>query len=255
MSDWNPAQYLAFAGPRLRPGLDLIARLDHPGPKRIVDLGAGTGELTALLQRRWPKAEIRGVDSSPAMLAKARAAFPDIAWEQADVAAWTPEEPLDVVYANACLQWLPDHETLFPRLLSYLAPGGVFACQMPRNFAAPSHALLRETAAEGPWAQRLALRLREEPVASPAAYHDLLAPRCKTLEIWETEYLLVLSGEDPVLEWTKGTALTPVFATLGGAESDDFLARYRVKLRAAYPRRADGTTLFPFRRIFMVASV
>ena len=246
---WNPSQYVKFAGPRLQPGLDLIARLPELEPRRVVDLGCGTGELTALLAHRFPKAEVVGIDSSAEMLEKARARFPEIRFEQGDIADWSG--PVDVLFSNAALQWLDRHEQLLPRLLAQVAPGGVFAAQMPRNFDAPSHQRMRQLAAEAPWAGRIALR--EEPVFRPERYDELLRPGCAVLEIWETEYLHVLEGDDPVLEWTSGTALLPVKAALEGAEREAFIAGYRDALRQAYPRREDGRTLFPFRRIFLLA--
>ena len=246
---WNPSQYGKFAGPRLQPGLDLLARLPELAPNRAVDLGCGTGELTQLLARRFPGAEVVGIDSSAEMLEKARARFPELRFAQGDIADW--QGPVDLLFSNAALQWLDGHAQLLPRLLAQLAPGGIFAAQMPRNFDAPSHQTMRAIAAEPRWAGRV--KLREEPVFRPERYYDLLRPHCAELEIWETEYLHVLEGEDPVLEWTSGTALLPVKAALEGEEREAFIARYRGALREAYPRRADGRTLFPFRRIFLLA--
>ena len=248
---WDPAQYLKFAGPRLRPGLDLLARIPEIDARRVVDLGCGTGALTALLAGRWPVAEVTGVDNAPEMLTRARGDHPGLTWVDGDIAAWRPQTPVDVLYANAVLHWLDDHNELMPRLLDHLAPGGVLAVQMPRNFAAPSHALMHAVAQEGPWAGRIALR--REPVLPPEAYYDILAPHAATLEIWESEYLQVLEGEDPVLEFVRSTGLRPVLEALEGAEREAYLEDYRARLREAYPRRPDGRTLFPFRRLFIVA--
>ena len=248
---WNPSQYTKFAGPRLQPGLDLIARIPQLEPRCLVDLGCGTGELTAALAERFPLAMSVGLDSSEEMLEKARARFPALIWQRADIALWRSEEPVHLLFSNAALQWLDGHERLFPALLDQIAPGGIFAVQMPRNFSAPSHQRMREIARDPRWAGRV--KLREEPVLSPERYYDLLRPRCSELEIWETEYLHALEGEDPVLEWTRGTALLPVSAALEGEEREAFIARYRDALRGDYPRRSDGRTLFPFRRIFLLA--
>jgi trans-aconitate 2-methyltransferase len=248
---WNPSQYTKFAGPRLQPGLDLVARVPAIEARCLVDLGCGTGEITAALAERFPLAMAVGLDSSEEMLGKARERFPALVWERGDIAQWSIAEPVHVLFSNAALQWLDDHERLFARLLSHVAPGGVFAVQMPRNFAAPSHQRMREIAKDARWAGKV--KLREEPVLSPERYYELLRPHCSELEIWETEYLHVLEGEDPVLEWTKGTALLPVTSALTGAERDAFVERYRDALREAYPRRSDGRTLFPFRRIFLLA--
>lgn len=240
----------------MRPGLDLMAQLPEIDPARIVDLGCGTGFLTARLSERWPEAAVSGVDASPEMLANAardhaEADWPRLAWQQGDIALWRSAEPVDLVYSNAALQWLEHHDTLFPQILGQLVPGGVLAIQMPRNFDQPSHVLLREVARSGPWAGRI--DLRDAPVAGPQAYYDLLAPHVGELDIWETEYLHVLSGDHAVLDWVRGTALLPVFDALAGAERDSFVAEYSARLDEAYPKRADGKTLFPFRRLFLIA--
>jgi trans-aconitate 2-methyltransferase len=250
---WHPERYLAYADERTRPALDLLARVPLASPARVADLGCGPGNSTALLAQRWPEAAIIGVDSSPQMLAQARASGVRATWIEADIAAWTPEGPIDLIYTNAALQWLGDHATLLPSLLGQLRAGGVLALQMPRNFEAPSHALLRETARNGPWADRLAGIFDPQPMAAPAWYHDLLAPHAAALDIWETEYLHVLAGDDPVLSWTRGTALRPIMQALDAAQFAAFETAYAQRLRAAYPRRADGRTLFPFRRLFIVA--
>jgi trans-aconitate 2-methyltransferase len=188
------------------------------------------------------------------MLAKARALGDEVRWIEGDIARWSPEQPLDLIFSNAALQWLEGHEALFPRLLRALAPGGWLAVQMPRNFAAPSHRLMRETAAEAPWGERLRGLLRSEPVLPPAGYYELLAPLASELDLWETDYLHVLEGETPVLDWVKGTGLRPLLDALGNAqEREAFTTRYQARLAGAYPRRSDGKTLFPFRRLFLIA--
>lgn len=253
---WSPEQYLRFDGHRLRPVIDLIARIDHPGPSRVIDLGCGPGNATMLLRERWPDCALTGLDNDPEMLTRARRDYPAETWIEGDIAAWAAAdegERWEIVFTNAALQWLGGHETLFPNAMGRVAPDGVFACQMPHNFSAPSHVLLRETMHEPQWADRLAAYARWEPVADPDVYYDLLRPRAAALDIWEIEYLQVLEGENAVLEWVKGTALTPVREALPAVEYAEFTARYGAKLREAYPRRADGTTLLPFRRLFIVA--
>jgi trans-aconitate 2-methyltransferase len=250
---WQPERYLAFAEQRTRPALDLLARVPLAKPARVADLGCGPGNSTALLTQRWPEAAVVGIDSSPEMLAQARASGVRATWIEAGICAWTPDCPLDLIYANAALQWLGDHAKLLPRLLGELRAGGVLAVQMPRNFEAQSHALLRETARSGPWADRLGGILDQPPVAAPAWYHDLLAPHAATLDIWETEYLHVLAGDDPVLNWTRGTALRPVMQVLDRDQFAAFEAAYAARLRMAYPQGPDGRTLFTFRRLFLVA--
>lgn len=250
---WDPALYTRFASERERPALDLIARIPLVAPKAIADLGCGTGNVTARLFERWPKAAVTGIDNAPAMLAEARAR-PEraLTWVEADIAAWVPGQPPDLIFSNAALQWLGDHARLFPGLLGMLAPGGVLAVQMPANQDAPSHRLMAECARAGGWAKRLVPLLREAPVAPPTYYYDLLAPAAAAIDIWETEYLQVLNGDDPVVTFVRGTGLKPLIDALAPPERAEFLALYARRVREAYPRRGDGTTLFPFRRLFMV---
>ncbi len=251
---WDPNLYSAFAKPRLRPALDLVARIETLSAGLVADLGCGTGSISALLADRWPDARIFGIDTSPDMLAKADRASP-VTWVQADITAWTPPGPADVLFSNAALHWVDDHAGLFPRLMGMLAPGGWLAVQMPRNYHAPSHTAIIDAARSGPWRDLLEPLLRPEPVAPPAFYYDLLAPIAAALDIWETEYLHVLDGEDAVMRWTGSTALRPLSEALADhpAWKDDFLEEYRRRLAAAYPRLPDGRTLFPFRRLFLIA--
>jgi trans-aconitate 2-methyltransferase len=250
---WNPDQYLKFSEPRLRPAVDLLARVDLTAPKRVYDLGCGAGNVTRLLAERWPEASITGVDDSAEMLAQAARELPAAEWVRQSVADWVPAEPADLIFSNAALHWLPQHEQLFLRLLGQLAPGGVLAVQMPRNFAAPSHALIAETVRQGVWRSRLEALLRPAPVAAPHDYYAMLKPLAASIDIWETEYLQVLHGADPVKEWTKGTWLKQFLDELAEPERAEFEADYARRLRSAYPPLADGTTLFPFRRLFIVA--
>ena len=249
---WSPDQYLKFSQPRLRPAMDLLARIPTAEPGCVYDLGCGAGNVTAALVARWPRARITGVDSSAAMLAEAARVLPQVRWVQHGLADWQADAPADVIYSNAALHWLPNHDRLLPALVRALSPGGVLAIQMPRNFSAPSHTLIDATARSGPWLGKLEALLGAVPVAEPQHYYGLLAPLAFRLDIWESEYLQVLSGEDPVKEWTKGTWLIQFLDRLEPTERTAFEADYARRLRAAYPRRADGTTLFPFRRLFIV---
>lgn len=251
---WDAAQYLKFGESRTQPARDLVARVPLAAPRTIVDLGCGPGNSTEMLALRWPEAEVTGVDSSPAMLQQARRDFPGMRLIEADIAGWSSAGAHELIFSNAALQWVPDHATVFPALLRALPPGGVLAVQMPRNFAAPNHALLRETAAEPRWAPRMPDEARLMPVGDPGFYHDLLAPRAARLDIFEIEYLHVLDGPEGVVEWMKGSGLRPFLQRLDASEHEDFLASYLDRLKAAYPRRASGQVLFPFRRIFIVAS-
>ena len=250
---WDPAQYLKFAGERMRPAVDLLARIPAAAPGTVVDLGCGAGNLAPLLLGRWPRAALTGVDSSPEMLAQARKVYPQAQFIQADIGAWRPAAPVDVLYSNAALHWLAGHERLFPALLEAVAPGGVLAIQMPRNFGAPSHTSIIEAIEQGPWRARLEPLLRREPVAAPGFYWRLLEPRCAQLQVWETEYLQVLEGDNPVAEYTKGTWLKQFLDRLQEPERSAFEADYRRRVLAWYPPEADGRTLFPFRRLFLVA--
>lgn len=252
VTSWDPAQYEHYADERNRPALDLIARIPS-APREVWDLGCGTGSITALLAARWPDASIHGLDSSTAMLKKARN-LPGIDWVLGDIAEWAPARPADLVFSNAALQWLGDHERLLPRLAAQVAPGGTIAIQMPRNFGDPSHTLLTETARSPRWSGSVGHVVRGTPVAEPAEYHRLLSGSFTTFDIWETVYLQVLHGQNPVVEWVRGTAARPYLDALG-SDGEEFLADYAARVSIAYPPLADGSTLFPFRRLFIVASL
>lgn len=258
-STWDPTQYGIFADHRLRPALELLDRIPLADPSTVYDLGCGPGEITQIIANRWPDAQVTGVDNSPQMLAKAAAISDEIEWIEADVATWQPDRTPDLLYSNATLQWLDDHDALIPRLFGLLAPGGCLAVQMPLSWDLPSHRLMRETLAHGgpdrapigPAALRQALD--HVWVADAAHYFDLLSPHARSLDIWETEYLQVLDGENPVLDWVSGTGLRPVLNGLSNDERAIFLQRYSAALLDAYPPRDNGQTLYPFRRLFIVA--
>jgi len=258
---WNPAQYLQFEGERLRPAVDLLSRVRLEHPHTIVDLGCGAGNVTALLGERWPDAHIIGVDSSPDMLKEARAATrddPRFTFVAADLAQWRPDDPADLVYSNAALHWLPDHSALFARVAAMVAKGGVLAVQMPDNFRAPSHTLITDIARSERWRARLGGIVREPPVAAAADYFAWLSPLVTGSDIWLTEYLQVLDardgGEHPVAAFTRGTWLVPLLAALDEKGRTEFLREYMQRLAHFYPARDDGRTLFPFRRLFIVAN-
>jgi len=258
---WDPGQYLRFSDHRLRPALDLLGRIPLESPEIVVDLGCGTGRITRLLAGRWPEARIEGIDSSAEMLQKAREEPGGVRWLRADIAAWQPEESPDVLYSNAALHWLEGHRELFPRLTGLLRQGGCLAVQMPLSWDLPSHRLMRETLAEGrdggrPLGSReLREKLAHKPVHDAEFYHDVLSGSVRVLDIWETEYHQMLEGEDPVLEWVRGTGLRPVLHALDDDERQLFLDAYGRRLRDAYPTRPDGITIYPFRRLFLVAVV
>jgi trans-aconitate 2-methyltransferase len=247
---WDPTAYLTFDDHRSRPFHDLLARIGATEPRRVVDLGCGPGHLTGLLSARWPGAEIDALDSSPEMVENARAR--GVPARQADVRDWQPGPTDDVVVTNAVLQWVPEHAELLVRWLGEMPKGGWFAMQVPGNFSAQSHALVRELLAEPAWSGRVQVR-DELAVAPPADYADSVAAVGAEVDAWETTYLHRLTGPDAVLAWISGTALRPVRAALEDAEWDRFRAELAPRLREAYPPRPDGTTWFPFRRIFLVA--
>jgi trans-aconitate 2-methyltransferase len=266
MPSWSPAAY-GYSAERSRPFHDLLARVDAHDPRHVVDLGCGTGALTATLAKRWPGASVVGVDSSAEMLAKARAlAGPGLTFELGDVRDWRPAEPVDVLVSNAALQWVPEHRELMRRWAGRASDGGVLsaggwlAVQMPGNHDAPSHALMREVAGREPFRERLTGVLRAgRPVADPEEYAELLLASGCSVDVWETTYVHLLDpagehGDDAVLQWVTGTGLRPVLDALADTPQllDEFLAQYREELRRAYPRGPGGTAL-RFRRVFVVA--
>jgi len=251
---WNPQTYLAFADERTRPAAELLARVPDENPARVIDLGCGPGNSTALLRQRWPEAHIEGLDSSPDMLARARKVGLAADWIEGDVGTWRAGTPYDVIFSNATFQWVGDHRSLLPRLLAGVKKGGTFAFQVPHNMDAPSHALMRATANEGPWAAKLK-NVRQIAVLNPADYYEILAPYAQLVDIWETEYLHVLRGEDAIYHWVSGTGLRPFVQALDAAEREHFIVAYKAKLNTAYPMRTDGATLFPFKRMFVVARI
>ena len=257
-TSWDPAQYLTFANERLRPALDLLQRVPELAADNLVDLGCGAGTVTPYLRARWPEARIIGVDSSPEMLARARDEMPKsdgtpVAWQEANIADWQPDRAPALIYSNAALHWLPDHTVLFSRLLACLASGGVLAVQMPQSGHGAWRDVIRDVARDGPWAADLADLLGPGNVLGMADYHGMLASETTRLDIWESEYLHVLTGDDPVAAWTRGAGLRPFLARLEGKAKEDFFAAYRAALRPLYPRRPEGHTLLPFRRLFIVA--
>ncbi|MDI5965577.1 trans-aconitate 2-methyltransferase [Streptomyces sp. SL13] len=263
-ASWDPGQYLRHEGHRSRPFQDLLHRVPRlPGPApRIADLGCGAGNVTALLAERWPAARITGFDTSADMLHAARryagptAGGGAIDFREGDAARWLPDEPYDLVVSNAALQWVPNHREMIPRWIDGLAPGGVLAFQVPGQAGARSHVLLGELCDGAEWADRLGgLGLRRSGVSDPAGYLDLLAGPGRRVDAWETTYAQLLTGDNPVLDWVKGSALRPVLTALAAdpAAADRFLARYAAALREAYPPGPHGT-VYPFRRVFAVVA-
>jgi trans-aconitate 2-methyltransferase len=251
MPTWDDAQYVKFVDARTRPAAELLARVPLARPSRVVDLGCGPGNSTELLCARWPDARVTGVDSSEEMLGRARAALPLVEWIRADVAGYAPDGAVDVFFANALFQWVPDHVRLLQELFDRLAPGGVLAVQMPHNLDEPSHRLMREL--QGPWSEKIAAVSARSAVCSPADYYDALSPRAASVDVWQTRYEHVLEDAGAIVEWVKGTGLRPYLDALPPGEREAYLADYEKALDAVYTQRADGRRLFSFPRLFLVA--
>ena len=262
---WDAGQYLRFGGERARPFFDLVAQVGATDPRYVADLGCGPGNLTVALARRWPGAAVTGVDSSPEMIATARAntgqantgqpntgqAVPNLSFALGDVWDWRPEQPLDVLVSNAVLQWVPGHDELLIRWADLLAPGGWLAFQLPGNFDQPSHEIVKEMALSPRWRALLADVQLNRQAGDPADYVALLARPGFAVDAWETTYLHILPGENPVREWTKGSTLRPVLAALDAEQGDAFVREYGERLSEAYHPQSFGT-IFPFRRVFAV---
>jgi trans-aconitate 2-methyltransferase len=249
---WDPSVYLQFADQRSRPFVDLVTRIDAAAPATVVDLGCGPGQLTASLRQRWPDAMITGIDSSPEMIERARSHADDrLTFAVGDLRDWRPAAPVDVIISNATLQWIPEHRALLPELADRLTVDGWLAFQVPGNFDQPSHTLLHQLAQDPrfvEWTRGHELR----PVVGAADYLDDLAQLGFTVDAWETTYLHVLEGPDPVFRWISGTGARPVLQSLPETQRAEFVAEYSALLREAYPARDHGTVL-PFRRVFVVA--
>ncbi len=254
MTDWNPTLYSKFEAERMRAARDLLARIPLEMASLAYDLGCGPGNSAELLLRRFPDARIVGLDTSDAMLAHARVRAPQAKFVKQDIAGWAPEDKSDLIFANAALQFLPDHDRLFPRLMSYLTPGGALAAQMPNIARESSHALMRMVAAEGPWSTRLVPIAKTQPlIADFESYYDWLRPAASQIDIWMTTYVHPLDGPHSIADWFAGSTLQPFLERLGDEERCEFLARYRAGLKDAYPIQSDGRTLFAYPRLFIVA--
>jgi trans-aconitate 2-methyltransferase len=252
---WDANTYLKFADERGRPFADLLGQVADDQPRTIVDLGCGPGQLTLTVAERWPAAQVIGVDNSPEMMEKARPlSLPGrLQFIQADIGNWSPEAPVDLVVSNAALHWLPAHDSVLSRLSAMLTPGGTLAVQMPNRFHTPAQAAIEETVAQPRWAALHDVGLHRESVLPLRRYVERLHELSFQVNAWETTYIHVLRGENPVLEWLRGTALRPLLASLELRAQDEFLRELAERLRTAYPPKP-GVTLFPFPRLFFVAT-
>ncbi|PIB61281.1 trans-aconitate 2-methyltransferase [Pseudomonas sp. 2822-17] len=250
---WSAKQYTMFEQQRTRPVRDLVAAIPNLDVHTAVDLGCGPGNSTQVLAERFPQADVTGMDSSEDMLVDARNRLPSLSFELADIGAWNPVKTFDVILANASLQWLPDHATLYPHLVNQLNPGGTLAVQTPDNLDEPAHRLAREVAADGPWAARIGTVKHNERHAA-SYYYQLLSKHCATIDVWRTTYLHPLADHGAVVEWFKGSALRPFLAPLTDDEKVAFLQEYQARITQAYPALADGSVLLPFPRLFIIAT-
>jgi trans-aconitate 2-methyltransferase len=254
MEDWSARRYLQFAEERTRPARDLLARVPPGGRHRLVDLGCGPGNSTELLADRFPDAAVIGVDTSDDMLAEARKRLPGVRFEKGDVALWRSPAPLDLIFANAVLQWVPDHIRLMARLTQQLAPGGCLAVQVPDNFDEPSHTLMQEIATRPQFREKLAGAAgARETIGAFVDYHVALAQQA-AVDVWRTTYVHALSGPDAIVDWLGSTGLRPYLDPLDPQEKTAFLAAYRDAIAVAYPSLPDGRVLLPFPRLFIVAT-
>jgi trans-aconitate 2-methyltransferase len=255
MPDWDPNLYLKFSSQRARPAEDLVAQTALESPRQAIDLGCGTGNSTELLHRRWPHAELTGLDNSAEMLGQARSHHPDWKWIESTVETWRPDRPFDLVFSNACLHWVKDHGQIFPRLLSQVVPGGALAVQMPNSFHTPAHTLMKEVSQSPgmPWSGKLAPASETYFIQPVDFYYHALRRQASLLNIWETEYLQIMEGPRAVLDWVRSTAMRPY---LDGLPNDEqrrlFAERCLERLEKAYPADDQGKTLFPYRRMFII---
>jgi trans-aconitate 2-methyltransferase len=254
MPTWSPHQYLKFKDERTQPCRDLVARIALENPARIVDLGCGPGNSTAVLAARWPAARLTGIDQSADMIGAARKEHPGPDWRQADLATWSADPPPDLIFSNAALHWVGNHARLLPRLFAQVAPGGALAWQVPANLDAVAHRLMRELAAAPAWRSHFTETVRAWHAHAPAFYYDLLAPVATRIEIWNTEYIHILESPAAIVEWYRGSGLRPFLDRLPApADRDRFLADYLIGIERAFPRQPDGRVLFPFLRLFAIA--
>ena len=254
MPSWNVELYLRFAGERTQPAVDLISRVSLAHPSRVIDLGCGPGNSTAMLRQRWPTAEVVGLDNSREMINAASQAHPDWTWVEGDIAAWTAAAPFDLVFSNAALHWVANHAELMPHLLRQVGPQGALAIQMPAHFRSPVHQLLVEIARNHAWQASMEDAIHAIKVERPAFYYDLLNPHASRLQLWETEYVHVMDGAAAILEWIRGTGLRPFLEALSSEEQKRrFEELFLAGLTGAYPAQKDGRVLFPFRRLFILA--
>ena len=253
MPTWDNALYDCFRSQRTQPATDLVSRIPNHQPSTVADLGCGGGNSTAVLRARWPDAKIIGVDNSEEMLGAARKNQGEVSWVKADIAAWEPPHSFDVLFSNAALQWVPDHETLIPRLLQYITKEGVLAVQVPDHYDSPLYRVLLEVSRDPRWSSRMEVA-RDSLTRHPVPfYYDVLSGRVAQLDLWTTEYQHVLSSHEDILTFHRGTGMRPYLESLDENETEAFERQVLVGYRDAFPVQPDGNVIFPFKRIFFLA--
>lgn len=251
---WDPQQYLKFERERTQPSIDLAARIEVANPRRIIDLGCGPGNSTAVLHRRWPDAEITGLDSDEEMLRAAGREYPQHTWVQADAGIWQENGGYDIVFSNALLQWLPDHAAVINHWFQAVETSGALAVQIPVNFKSPIHQHILEVANDPRWSDQLASAKRALYAQDPGGYYEILSPLSNRIELWLTEYCHILSCAEDIIQWMRGTSLRPFLAALDNSENRErFEAEVLARVEKSYPPQSDGRVLFPFRRLFFIA--
>ena len=253
MINWDPQLYMKYGNERTQPSIDLTSRIPLINPQTIVDLGCGSGNSTAILRKRWPEADISGLDSSAAMLGEAQKKFPSLRWIEADIGNWRPEGSYDLIFSNAALQWVPNHDELFSNLLSSVNDSGCLAVQVPYHYTSRLHQIIIEVSHDSRWTRQLDRARNALTSHTPAFYYDLLHSNCSRIDIWQTDYYHIMESPEDILEWISGTGLRPYLDALNNeSERNDFKALILNGYREAYPRRKDGKVLFPFSRLFLL---
>lgn len=254
MPVWDSDQYLKFQKERTQASVDLASRVELKNPKQIVDVGCGPGNSTEVIAKHWPKSQVSGFDSSQKMLETAKKSSSKIHWFSADVSTWQPDTSFDLIFSNAVLQWVPDHQSLFPRLVSFLNPGGALAVQLPIHYDSPLHQCVLELAQSARWQRATAVAHEAISTESREFYYDLLVPFVSQIEIWETEYIHIMESVEAILEWFRGTGLRPYLEALpDDRQRTQFEQELLERYRAIYPLQQNGNVLFPFRRLFIIA--
>ena len=254
MSDWNAKHYLKYEQQRTRAANDLVAGIQLDSPSQIVDLGCGPGNSTQLLRNRWPLAKVTGVDHSDTMIAAAKQSYPDQAWCTADIREWSTQTTVDLVYCNAALHWLTDHEAIVPHLFSQVAAGGALAFQIPSHTIPLVRQLIHDVSRDAAWTQRMEGPRTRLTMQRPQFYYDVLSKAANAVDIWETEYHHVLDSPRAIVDWMASTGLRPFLAALDcDSERANFTSQLQQQVDEAYETRNDGKVLFPFRRTFVIA--